>query len=396
MIQSYQSDIEQQLLQAFTWLAQYTPVLVCSRDSISHVSLLNGIFFPVWSATSGIENERSQALDTIHDAMQSSLFKPEEPMEIFYTDPSKTWSISFDRTILLDFWLPLICFHDYWIARFEKIKQSTHARLVCCQLLKSLILYPEDTPLDQQKLQQGLLLTYLFEEYSAEPRRAHTTYFTVKKSICTCASSGHSKNNDAREANLLIDASGCDEDQPTQTRFLAIVDAKQVFLGGIAESTQGGGRILQIALPLQHVVSGHTAAFPSYFRRKRANVRLICLKTPLICDGIGKSTHFDLSVTLTSYILDFWTAAPRFQTVSDLPRSKSTEIVFTGALQQREDCLQSITQEVWKNTDNQLDAWSQLYVLACVKKGSSTYWKIAASDAGSEEGKITDETELVP
>jgi predicted nucleic acid-binding Zn-ribbon protein len=103
MTQSYQSDIEQQVLQAFTWLAQYTPVLVCSRDYISHVSLLNGIFFPVWSATSGIENERSQALDTIHDAMQSSLSKTEEPLGIFYTDSSKTWSISFDRTILLDF-----------------------------------------------------------------------------------------------------------------------------------------------------------------------------------------------------------------------------------------------------------------------------------------------------
>jgi hypothetical protein len=123
----------------------------------------------------------------------------------------------------------------------------------------------------------------------------------------------------------------------------------------------------------------------------RANLQLICCDPSLTRDDNTKYRFLDLSVRLSGYVLDFCIATPSLDDQYIL--SRSNEIVFAGTLQQGQDCVQLIIQEVWQNTNNQLDAWGQLYLLACVKKSFSTYWEIAASDDGSEADNITDDSD---
>jgi hypothetical protein len=123
----------------------------------------------------------------------------------------------------------------------------------------------------------------------------------------------------------------------------------------------------------------------------RANLQLICCDPSLTRDDNTKYRFLDLSVRLSGYVLDFCIATPNVD--DQYTSSGSSEIVFAGTLQQHQECLKLIIQEVWQNSNNQLDAWSQLCVLACVKKYFSTYWKIAASDDGSEADKITDDSD---
>jgi hypothetical protein len=407
MVQLNQSEFEQQILKAFTWLAQYTPALVFDPDIETRCwSQLASFTSPIWSLTSNTEPEIFQALDKIHDAMQSSLCDTGEFVDC-PSNPINPSSGGFDGTIVLAFWTPLTGLDNYWTARFEQIKLSIHSRLICCGLLEGLLNEAlRGRFMDQRRLELGLLLTeFLLEEYLCEPQGGRAVFHRAGNGVCTWTSPRRS--NDAAEICLLIEA--CSDlkrynhigpMEQCRARLFAIVDARQIFFGAKDEPLEVAGteedlcrikfRRLLVGLPLQHVICGHKKVFPSSFRRVRANLRLICL-TSLDTRGSAICCHFDLSVRLTSYVLEFCKVAPKISR----RYSRGKRILFAGTSQQREECVQLIIQEVWQSIDNQLDAWHQLYILACVKKWFSTYWEIAASDNESEAGKITNEHELV-
>jgi hypothetical protein len=404
-VQLNQSNFERQVVKAFTWLAQYTPVLVFYRDfqTFDFEPLLNDFTAPICSATSEIEHETFQALDTIHDTMQSSLCVTGESVDCS-VDSSKLSSNGIDRNIVLDFWISLAR-DDYWTARFEQIKLSIHARLICCCLLERLHhVGVEEELTEQRKSELGLLLAkFLLDEYSREAQGVCTksVYAWGGLSACTWTYSGHP--NESEEVGYLLRVcsalkenassghhmqTGLPEDY--RAALFAAFDAKQLFVAGrVKHTTQRKSRPFQISLPWQHVVRSHETVFPSSFRRMRANLRLTCLR------GNHRQAYeckcLDLSVRSSSYILQFRTVAPSFAHRT----TRMTRIAFAGTSQQREECLQMMIEEVWQNNGDQLDAWFQLYFLACVKTYFRDYWQIAASDDGSEAGKITDGTEVV-
>jgi hypothetical protein len=393
-------NFERQALVALTWLVRYTPAFDCDKHpylwtistTVSNISSL------VKSAAPDIEDEGFQALDTIHDALQSSIFDAEEPVGYLFMPETS------EAQILLAFWKATALLDNYWTARLEQIKQSEFARLICSGLL--------ECRLEMISESCVLLIQFLLEEYSCESQGACKTFWSLNDCAYSWASSDRS--NDEEATHMLIEAclaclawtrEGALSEYDTQTgssedyqdTLLATFDAKQLFVGGEIRFGKEKVGSLQLALPLQHVVRGHKTVFPSSFKRMRANLQLICFGPPLT--GGDYTNHYtnyrflDLSVRLSGYMLEFCTATPD---IYGLYTSGLKEIVFAGTLHQRQECLKLIIQEVWQNTDNQLDAWGQLYLLACVKKSFSTHWKIAASDNGSEADKITDETELVP
>ena len=398
-----QADFERQMVRAFTWLAQYTPIFVFSRGRQKLMPVFKSSFTgPICSATSEIEDETFQTLDTIHDAMQSSLCVTGE-FEDFSVDSSELSSSGFDRTIIFSFWTSLAQRYDYCTARFEQIKLSIHARLICSALLRGLQdVGIEEVFTEQRKSELGLLLAkFLLDEYSREAQGVcMESVYTSSGDVCTWTSSGHS--NESEEVESLLEVclglkenassghqmqTGLPEDY--RAALFAAFDAKQLFVGGRVFTTQCKSRPFQLSLPWQHVVRSHETVFPSSFRRMRANLRLTCLT------GRPRQAYeckcLDLSVRSSSYILQFRTVAPS----SYRDTSKMTKIAFAGTSQQREECLQMMIEEVWQNNGDQLDAWSQLYLLACVKTYFRDYWQIAASDDGSEAGKVNDGTEVV-
>jgi hypothetical protein len=395
-LQLNQADFERQIVKAFTWLAQYTPVLMFMPGHGTLVPVFISSFTaPICSATSKIEDETFQALDTIHDAMQSSLCVTGKFVDCS-VDSSKLSSNGIDGTMTLNFWRSLARRDDYWTARFEQIKLSIHARLVCCGLLERLHQIGfEEVLTEQRKSELGLLLAkFLLDEYSREAQGVCMKSVYARGVFCTCTWTYSGHPNESKEVEYLLEVcsalkknassghhmqTGLPEDY--RAALLAAFDARQLFFGEQVYATQRNSRPLRISLPWQHVVHSHETVFPSSFRRMRANLRLTCLT------GDPREANeckcFDLSVRSSSYILQFRTGL------------EMAGMAFTGTLQQREKSLQIVADEIWQNNDNQLDAWSQLYFLACVKTSFRDYWQIAASDDGSEAGKITDGTEVV-
>jgi hypothetical protein len=235
----------------------------------------------------------------------------------------------------------------------------------------------------------ALLTKFIFEEYSCESQGACNIFWPFY--AFSWASSGRS--NEGEEIQLLIEVCsklGRLRNNPIQFEssedyrdtILATVDAKQLFYSGTYRLTRKEDRSLHIAMPLQHVIRGHKTVFPSSFKRMRANLQLICFGPSLTGDHDTNYRFFDLSVQLTGYVLEFCAATPDFDEF--YLESPGEIVVLAGTPQQRQECLQLIIQEVWQNTDNQLDAWGQLLILACVKKDFSTYWEIVVSDDDSD------------
>lgn len=54
----------------------------------------------------------------------------------------------------------------------------------------------------------------------------------------------------------------------------------------------------------------------------------------------------------------------------------SFTVTWIGTPAEYSGCLQSILDDIWTDPDQQLDAWQQLYALACVKSFFRRMWKI--------------------
>jgi hypothetical protein len=390
-------NIERQAIRALAWLARYIPTFYNSEIFFLQgmETIVTDISSLIKSGAPDIEDDGFQALDTIHDALQSSLFDAGEPVGC----PLMPWS---ELTILLAFWTATTPPDKYWTARLEQIKQSEFARLICSGLLERQLQMHRPGSSYQQIPESCVLLTgFLLEEYSCESQDVCKTFCSINRSAFSWASSGRS--NEEEETHMLIGPWSCRafSDFYTQTgssedcrdTLLATFDAKQVFFGGKSRLTRRKTRSLQIAMPLQHVIRGHKTVFPSSFKRMQAVLQLICFDPFLTGDDNTNYRFLELSVQLTGYVLKFCTATPDVHELWVSGSGDLGDLVFAGTLQQRQECLQLIIQEVWQNTNDQLDAWGQLLLLACVKKSFSTYWEIVASDGGSEAGKIANDSD---
>jgi hypothetical protein len=351
----------------------------------------------VESAAPDLEHEGFQALDTIHDALQSSMFAAGEHVDRFIM-PRR-----YDLDVLLDFWTATTPLEIYWTARLDQIKQSEFARLICCGLLERRIGRHQHESFDQQISESCVLLTrFLLEEYSCESQGACKAFYSMNGYDFSWASSGRSNQRREMESLIMAPKMSVLSDYHTQIgpsedyrdTLLAIFDAKQLFVGNMSRFAGDKFRSFQIALPLQHAICGHKTVFSSSFKRRRADLQLICFDPSLTGDENTNHRFLDLSVRLTGYMLEFCTATPDLSELY-MYVSHSSKILFAGTLQQRQECLKLIIQEVWQNPNNQLDAWGQLFLLACVKKHFSPYWKIVASKDGKEAGKITDGADFV-
>ena len=86
---------------------------------------------------------------------------------------------------------------------------------------------------------------------------------------------------------------------------------------------------------------------------------------------------FDLTVTATRSLLSqesHW--ASHYMSDHVFALAESPDMTWFGTEAEFSTCLRSILDDIWANRGNQLDAWQQLYALACVKLWFKCMWKI--------------------
>ena len=62
---------------------------------------------------------------------------------------------------------------------------------------------------------------------------------------------------------------------------------------------------------------------------------------------------------------------------------------FVGSQTDLNECLEVLLREIWANDRGLLNAWQQLFVLACVKRGFKDYWDLEPLEDRSAIGHET-------
>lgn len=149
-----------------------------------------------------------------------------------------------------------------------------------------------------------------------------------------------------------------------------------LFAGKSAWLKSGGILPLQVLTQLAQLhAKEQTAPLPDSLRSSKKVLRIVCFHT---CDDDARAPGrsegqtanvyacFDLSLKGTDHLMRYLCGREHFL---------GTPILrFTGSLTERAECLKIVITEIWADSEGQLDAWKQLYVLTCVKKWFGHFW----------------------
>ena len=178
---------------------------------------------------------------------------------------------------------------------------------------------------------------------------------------------------------------------PSWSRILTLLELRDVWRG--PQAIDGNRQLVPLQLLLPHrsfmrwsaphqplddsLPDGPLSSFRIICtdRNKRMNVSQIHQQQLVFQPTVV--AVFDLSVAATTSLLSqklHW--ASRFLDNHVYILAESLSMTWFGTASDYSTCFRSILDEIWANRDDQLDAWQQLYALACVKLWFKCMWKI--------------------
>ncbi|KAM0713978.1 hypothetical protein Q7P37_010942 [Cladosporium fusiforme] len=370
-----------------------TSTLVDSPESVCHQ--LDELYDTLLSS---FYEENGNINHVLHSLFEHAAKSDDQRMPVVLAS-SKHFELLSDSP-LISFWTLLSDgFDDYIVSRFERIKTSPYGFSICAQVFAYSWQrgYPSFNP--------GLTKAVsLLQEKPGSHRHFAMVMDTMRdskpwrmKSAQLITWLGH-KGEDAGVAAWAIlssirRAKARFKDESWRSSYWAIVDAWQLSAGEI--STREADGSLQ-ALPLQLAMPWHQATqwLDSGFGPRRSvasTARIMIVNSadwptessrPVTLADTLLANHedchvlacFDLSVRSTENLLTY-------------SKNEYEPFRFTGTAKNYAECLENMVTEIWANCGQQLDAWQQLHLLACVKKWFVEFWTIRerVDEEGSSE-----------
>jgi hypothetical protein len=172
------------------------------------------------------------------------------------------------------------------------------------------------------------------------------------------------------------------------TQLLQVCEAWHMFFGVAARREPERLTPLQIQWQQTHTSRLPNSSIPETIslRWPRRIMRLLCLDVKQIATGRIVSSEvfkviacFDISEGCSKAMGDLKIDhSPPLERFADLTRGlKIDSLPPLGRFEElmgAARCLRLILDDIWADQDNQLDAWQQLYLLACVKKSFKHLW----------------------
>lgn len=101
--------------------------------------------------------------------------------------------------------------------------------------------------------------------------------------------------------------------------------------------------------------------------------RMLCL----LPGAVNRETEMDDIPIVASFDLSSGCS----ERLSRFYKMRRASISLSGHQAEFDRCLEMLVKDIWANEGSVLDAWQQLYMLACVKKRFKHYWAIKDSEA---------------
>lgn len=413
------ADVIYDMLQAYRWLAQYTPMIHirhgCGLDNsaLSRV-VLNIIQLVDKTNDPRLDEDVYHVLDEIYGALHSSII---EDMTSKQSSPTLTalhreristitvqWHDDLVLLVLLSgFWSEAYQLEDYLLSRFDTITGGSHGAALCAEILWHIEYMPPRHPNAIVERSSIKAVEYISEICAKRDVAPRAFFGRSSTRIISWAGSGLdgemlqwlSLCNPDLDLDELLPAlgakAGCGrvlgrDYVAMESRVAVVCDSYQLFIDcgrDICYVSESGWRDLRLLLSWNHFGLGLDAVFPHSFSLPRAVLRLCCSKFPHEqysgeSDLLPIAIYFDLSSHLTTEVM---AACCNF---SELRIYNEKDPEFSGTSADLANCQQMIIDEIWENANGQLDAWGQLYLLANVKKWFGSYWKIEETTSSDE------------
>ncbi|GAB7324278.1 hypothetical protein MBLNU13_g08249t1 [Cladosporium sp. NU13] len=408
---SWQNSVNEErllgrLLEAQSWLAHHLP-----GQHVDYICAPAMRIVDVFEGHKGdIKTAGFQALDKLYDTIQASYDRGRcNDLDQSPVFGSKLHRIHEEEAEPLRlFWMSLAkrLQNDYIVTRFDKIKSSAHADLLCSGLIQHYWFW------DKHKSSQCMIsaTTLIFDHLLSQGPMGDlviaaglddVSFEWVATSCLLWRGRGGSKERrmvsdvvaalkeltDQRHRSSFDTGKGSTDYIPDAPEILGhklmeLADLWQIYCGplidssGVAASTTlqlyVSARVYELRFFGQANSSGTISsdrALPEwrlvcFGRSERRNVHLW-----MSGEHVPVVACFDVKAPGTKQLMD------RFGHVQ-CDRSESL-ITLQGTSEDEALCLETILEEMWKDANGQFDdGWQQLYMLACLKKHFGDLWNL--------------------
>lgn len=422
-------DLTRTIVSGSLWLTQWAPTTTGYSDDHSR-SVGSSIFVltrNVSTICKPFQEIGISALDEIHDLLISSFSDTEREI---------CRKILLDHQVMSDTYCPielypLLCFWDavcskpehqyYYTLRLDQLEHHPSALPICADLLWSLHLpgYSEDVNAQTSLFSRllGFLSqnTDLGSEAADLPRQiSDDRQWSITTGEDDAVSvihswAGSSVPNElpviscfSRILNRMLTSRFMRTDFKPQ--MMAFLETRLSWIGPCFADAKGATSLLQLVWPAReyaglsnsHVDRGQDEPDDGISR----GLRLVCLHPRIRRDSFkpdGNLTHLRPVVVASFEIRSTLTNALLAKNIQGVDWYSDRRTPWSGTPANLSTCLQAISEEIWADVNHELDAWQQLYALACVKVHFRRMWRTEDSPSsrssvseGSDESDATE------
>jgi len=395
-----ENDLARKALNDVVWLSKHIPQFALASES--PLNAMPSIIFGIEELTRflevpGVDLSYSidQALDELYNTLITSLYTDEgRVLRSTYAEMLKFKNAERDGTFtpLLSFWIGLARYQDpdrFILPRFERLEQSGCVLEALAYILRATCLRSWDQlPVVWQRAidvliahpSQGLrvaLTTHLPENliFRSENTRHHIASFLSngkggEACIDVVSTIG------AVLGMISCQLQDCNGDlwRNCILQLFEVSKVWDIYLGHAIKCRPGFMSPLQVQVPQHYAYSRQLPFLQSHeFQKPRRAVRLLFLDHKQLVTRSGLSGQ-SFRVAACFHISEKCLKAMDGPVIDEIAQSGH----FPESMGE-ERCLQLIMNDIWEDSDEQLDAWQRLYVRACVRKWFKYLW---AREAG--------------
>jgi hypothetical protein len=400
-------ELKRKAVRCLSWLARHLPMIGIREYANGDRGLstrLDDLVQDIVALTT--YNEAYNIIGELHDLIVSFFpgYDRRECRAKLQDAGADDWKTSSELQPLLSLWQGVRYSGQY--SYFDQLADKSFAAVICSRLINTTLAINDEATMyrflnhishDKQFRTTRQIVHYHFlhsRQFSSPEYNDHVISRPGNSIVLTWRGKGDQDEIDIMHglAALLSPRFGRSPER-SWSQVLALMEERDVWRGPQAVDQRHALLPLQFLLPnsaflhwwmsSQPWSSPSTSGFHSTFR-------LICVHPKQWKSGTkllqrrqmaSKETtvaFFDLSVTATTTLISQsidWTSLDNMSQFYTL--AYALKMTWVGTKADYSACLKAIIDDIWANRDEQLDAWQQLYTLACVKLYLKRMWKIA-------------------
>ncbi|KAM0720673.1 hypothetical protein Q7P37_004810 [Cladosporium fusiforme] len=412
-------DLRSKITSGSLWLAQWAPTTRILRGislvplSITVASTIFGLARDISKMCSYIGDTGYHALDEILDLLISSLDHQARDLcrkTVLSFQLSKPIThFPVELVPLCHFWIAVssVPNHPYLLSRFDRLESHPGAAIICTKILRNLeaqddlhtvdlgVAIAQSVPRLLSCISRGL--QFRRQADSLPAKTMHNRHWEIAnltnlsgepKQIVSWVGNGE-PNEVAIMIGLLETLYQLPWDRVAKIDYLvqvhALLDSRQTWMGLLATDEHG------VMLPTQLLWPTSAVVRPIWQNDGGDRIdgpgpdvpRLVCvyrLNRRAFPDRVGQNRYPPPEVVSSIEMSDIATAIIK-RSVHVLQYAR--EIRVEGSPAEFNVCLQTVLDDIWTNANHELNAWQQLYALACVKTYFKKLWRFDEDSSSS-------------